>query len=320
MTYGQKGVGDSSFSWMNNGPGSHMVALTYDWYYDWRYYLVPERNSDLKYVRMVWCNEVTAAPLGWPDVYGINHTITETATADFISNRRGRIWLVFNEPDHTSQCGGQLLPNGDPIISSPAATAYYYSMLHDLIKSSDPYAKVYGGGLVWLNTAETRWWWQTFVSTLQSIGALHKLEGVHVHLYPKLSTALTREYTDTNCFYPDCVGDLAQAANTWYSQMHVGLGLGDRPIWITEVGWLGCTEQSSPEWIRDHVMTPFTQWYAGDPSWPYDPQVALNQGYEKAAWFVTTDPYRYSCTWLLSTPGPSGTLTSLGAWWNAFQP
>jgi hypothetical protein len=313
MTYGKKGVGDSSYNWINGGSGSNMAALNYDWYYDWGYNLVPGRNNDLKYVRMVYC-------LGYEglDMYGVPRTITETARGDFVANRRERIWLVFNEPDGTGECGRETFGFNHPVYSEPVMTAHYYSGVYDMIKAADPYAKVYAGGLLWLNTTETHNWWQSFVNTLRSENILYKLEGVHIHLYPKISTSSVRGVLSSACTYPNCIGDLARVADDWFTQMHEGLGLHDLPIWITEMGWLTC-DGPTYDWVRDIAMIPMSQWFAGDTNWPYYQQIPLNPGYDTAAWFVTHDPRGFACTWLLSN-GPTGTLTSLGTQWNAYHP
>ena len=120
--------------------------------------------------------------------------------------------------------------------------------------------------------------------------------------------------------------DLAQVANQWYQDMHIGLGLGDKPIWITEMGWLECDDEchsgitKDSEWIRDHIMESMSQWFAEDPAWPYDPQVSLNPGYESVAWYSTYDSGGYRCSNLLDSQGTSGAPTKLGQFWNGYQP
>lgn len=182
-------------------------------------------------------------------------------------------------------------------------------------------AKVFGGGLLWLNTQETRAWWTTFVTRLSNTGRLYKLEGVHVHLYPKYSTAPTR--SETSCATPFCLPELAQVANAWYQDMHVGLGLGDRPIWITETGILGMNNCTTPEQyapVRDGFMRPWSQWFAGDSSWPYTGLAGPNPGYDTIAWYATRSIYNHGCTYLLDSLGASGQPTPLGDFWNAYHP
>lgn len=305
LSYSKKGIGDPWQNWTLPNSGTNLSTLNFDWYYDWRFNYLPERNTDPRYVRMVWCLGVVDT-----DIYSITHTITDTAREDFNRNWRGRVWLIFNEPDGNGGCGGSTLINDRQVHSDAIGTAHHYGAVYDMIKSADPYAKVYGGGLVWLNYSETRLWWQSFVNTLQSEGTLYKLEGVHIHLYPGASTAITRTMTYANCLDPLCIEDSEQVANDWYSQMHEGLGLGDRPLWITEMGWLPCSEQTPFTWVRDNVMIPLSQWFTG--------QVALDH-YDAVAWFVT----RYTennCSFLLDSLGPNGAPTPLGTQWNAYQP
>jgi hypothetical protein len=265
---------------------------------------------------MVWCDSMQQ----W-DRNGERHTITETAQADFSSGRRGRVWLVYNEPDvrhdpdnprSHGQCGDY--PEYDPVYA-----AHHYSTVYDVIKGADPYARVFAGGLVHLSSPQVRSWWQTFVNTLQAQGKLYKLQGVHVHLYPSTSTSAS--LTPTPC--PGyCMPELAAAADDWYNQMHVGLRLGDRPIWISETGWLTCpTNQTS---IRDNYMQPLSQWFANDSAWASRyPDVPSNPGYDAISWYATYDPDPHnsnSCTNLLNSPGTSGIPSTLGTFWNGFQP
>lgn len=256
---------------------------------------------------MLWCN----GGFWSADVNGNPRYVGDIAHADYTNGFAGRVWLIYNEPDDPGQCN----------FADANAAADYYSSAYDLIKNNDPTARVFAGGLLWLNTSYTRNWWITFVNRLSSTGKLHKLEGVHIHLYPKFSTATTRQMT--NCATAYCVPELAQVANNWYETMHVALGLGDRPIWITETGWLGessCSTQRVTE-IRDNFMQPWSQWFAGDSAWPYNGQVGLNPGYDAVSWYVARDTFTFTaCSYLLNNLGPAGNPTSLGSFWSSFQP
>lgn len=281
LSYGKKGIGDA---WQMWGPtatpssplGTNIGALNYTWFYDWTYSYLPARGFDPKYVRMVWCTGLYQL-----DFQHVQRYVGDVARSDYDNGFVGRVWLIFNEPDATSQCN---LPNASD-------AAGFYSNVYDIIKANDPSARVFAGGLIWLNTSYSRTWWTTFVNRLTSQGQLYKLEGVHVHLYPKQSTATTIGGTPYCPSGDYCIAELAQVANNWYQTMHVGLGLGDRPIWISETGWLEPSETCDPtpqhlDQIRDNVMQPFSKWFAGDPTWPY-PQVGLNPGYDAIAWYVT---------------------------------
>jgi len=310
LAYGPKGIGDPWQNWQAPNPGTNIDALDFDWYYDWRVSYVPARETDPRYVRTVWCWQSDTS------------NIVTAASADFANGIRGRVWLVLNEPDHpTGQCGA-ISPNdlSGTINENPEYAARYFSDIYDMIKSADPHARVFGGGLVFLNTQEAQNWWQDFVSTLQADSDLYKLEGVHVHLYPLGTTS--PEWT--NIAYTECddaadgycVPALAQVANQWYQDMHVGLGLGDRPIWITEMGRHCYGGATSTSWVRDNAMIPMAQWFAQDPAWPYS-QVALNPGYDAVSWFATYFSYTGTCHRLLDSLGSSGTPTVLGQFYKS---
>ncbi|MBE2224302.1 MAG: hypothetical protein IAF02_22370 [Anaerolineae bacterium] len=301
MSYGPKGIGDA---WQNGGlfkPAVNLEHLTYDWYYDWSFSYQPQRSADPKYVRMVWCDAIQET-----DVYGQPHTIAEIAQDDFQNGRSGRVWLVYNEPDAPGvQCG-------ETFANDPVAAAQHYSAVYDMIKENDPHARVFAGGLLWLSSQETRIWWWSFIDTLALAGELDKIEGVHIHLYPTITDQPVRgEYGDpATCQDGRCLVSLVQAANDWYQHIHVGSGLGDRPIWITEAGWLFC-DGYDHAWIEHNFMKPLSQWFTRDPAWPH-PDISTNPGYTAIAWYVTRDPDWFPCTYLLDNAAP----TPLGHFWN----
>jgi hypothetical protein len=316
--YGSKGIGDGWQNWATptpSGPvpGTNLDVLDFDWYYDWRVDYVPGRGSDPRYVRMVYCDDTSG--------------IVAAASDDYNNGRRGRVWLVYNEPDHSNfgTCGYKFV--GDPperMYQNHEWAASHFSDVYDLVKGADPSALVFVGGLVFLDSQRTRDWWQDFINTLQAEENLHKIDGVHVHVYPLVSHSTNPPTVDTSCNNATdnyCVPDTAQAANDWYDEMHVGLGLGDRPIWITEMGWLYCVgQQNDRSWVRSNFMEPISQWFAEDTVWPYDPQVSLNPGYESVAWYSTYDSGSYKCSNLLDSRGTSGAPTELGQSWNGYQP
>jgi hypothetical protein len=308
LNYGRKGVGDPWQCWGQGGrEGTNLDALDFTWFYDWNFSYLTSRDQDRRYVRMLWCD----GGFWQQDINLSWRYVGDVANADYTNGLRGRVWLVYNEPDAVGQCNR----------ADASALADHFSDAYDVIKANDPTARVFGGGLLWLNTQYTRDWWTAFVGRLEDTGNLHKLEGVHIHLYPKFSTAPTRQQAD--CATPSCVPELAQVANDWYQTMQVGLGLGDRPIWISETGWLGdssCTSQQFDA-VRDEFMEPWSQWFANDSNWPYINQIATNPGYDAVVWFDTRDRFNTTaCTHLLDALGPSGQPTSLGALWNDYQP
>jgi hypothetical protein len=297
--------------WATPGGGTNLDALKFDWYYDWSAGFLPERGGDYRYARMVWCGG-----LSQHDAHGGSRTLAEIAADDFAANRRGRVWLVYNEPDDPNQCGGVEADDGRPIYQNPAFAARHYVEVYGLIKTADPYARVMAGGLAWISTPEAREWWRQFVGALAAGGNLGMLEGAHIHLYPFIATSTAWSRADFTCFEADyCAPALARAADTWYRDMHAGLGLADRPIWITEAGWLHC----GPPFEglgADEVMRPLAQWFEGDPAWPHAAEAPANPGYAAIAWYVTQDPGWFPCTYLLSGPGPQGQPTDLGRFWS----
>lgn len=320
LAYGPKGIGDDWHNWEPGKGGTNLSTLDYDWYYDWRSSYLPQREEDPRYVRMVWCTDTTG--------------VAAAAAADRNNGIRGRVWLIYNEPDHsaTGTCGDKILPDGTHVYTNPQYMAQHFSGVYDMIKGADPYARVFAGGVVFLDSQRTRNWWQTFINTLKNLdgkgkNVLYKLQGVHVHVYPIVSNSTDPPFANTSCnnvanHY--CVPAAAQAANNWYTQMHAGLGLGNLPIWITETGWLHCKESQGGNgnnvWIRNNIMEPMSQWFNKESDWPYDPTVSLNPGYATAAWYATYDNNAYTCTYLLNNLGSGGTPSALGQFWNSYQP
>jgi len=277
---------------------------------------------------MVWC--VTDYHL-YGDYGGPNYQeqIIQAAQADS-GTVMGRVWLVFNEPDDTyCQCGSYPF-TGDPndpdnhntlVHEDAAEAAVRYSMVYDWIKDNDPNARVFAGGLFKINTAGTREWWTTFLDTLSTIGELYKVEGVHVHSYPEWST-------EGNCGDHYCMPEMTQQLNTWYNSYHAGLGLGDRPIWITETGagpYCDRWERWGPQgWlkIRDKIMKPMSWWFTGDSQWPYS-NVPTNPGYDSIHWFVpwlgSEAGYTWWCGFLEDGRDSPAVLTHLGEYWYSYD-
>lgn len=316
LTYGEKGFGDAWQNWRPPEQGSNLDALDYSWYYDWTFSYLPERNDDTKYVRMLWCQGLSPS-----DVNGNTVILADKARQDFINGIQGRVWLVLNEPDDGGQCGANTIPTyGGTFEDNPQGAARFFSDVYDVIKENDPHAIVFTGGLLWLSSPQTRAWWDIFVQTLVNDGELYKIEGVHIHLYPEFSNSSDRDFATSECSTTDCVKDLAIVANDWYDQMHVQKGLGDRPIWLTEVGWLLCGSTNSA-WVNNNFVVPMTEWYSNNPNWDY-PSVPTNPGFDAIAWYATyTLAYdQQQCTFLLDSLGPDGETTIVGESWNIFNP
>jgi hypothetical protein len=246
--------------------------------------------------------------------------ITQAAQADFQHNIRNRVWLMMNEPDtpgYYAECG---VPTWN-VSNSVVSTTYYYKLVYALIKSYDPYAKVYAGGITYLNSQSTRNWWGTFLSTLANSNDLAKVEGVHVHAYPLASWS---------CLSLDCRRQTAQILNDWYQTQHINKGLGDRPIWITEIGGIGYCSLY-PKWsanglatVLDYVMKPMAWWFNNDPNWTAAfPDVPANPGYDSMEWFVpySGSPAEENLWWctFLETSTATSRLTTLGDFWRNYN-
>jgi hypothetical protein len=355
LTYGPKGLAGLDVFGLNSD---------HDVYYNWD---IGPLALDPRRARMVWCvsdyhlygyeytwlsgtQTVTARGLNW------QHAITMAATWD-AAHVSGRVWLVLNEPDNgwgtpgaepddTGQCGVYPI-HGHPddranlrqtptISVSARWTADQYSLVYDWIKAHDPSARVFVGGLLALNTAETRDWWTEFVDQLADNGAKYKIEGVHIHSYPGWST-----YWNSQCrkYSGWCLPRLATVLNDWYDNYHddPDFGLGDREIWITEIGsapWCHEGRWSGQEWstsvfnsVRDNFMQPMTWWFTADSRWPYDPGTPVNPGYDAMLWFVPWTEYNNApdiwwCTFLQNENQGTPYRTPLGTYWQntSFQP
>lgn len=328
LSYGPKGIGGGN-TWGN---------LDYDVWYNWG---VLQNNTDPALARMVYCptDEMLYE-------LGDYQRIIDAAQNDYANDLRGRVWLVFNEPDHPwSECGTKFFtPESSELVQDdPEEAAVRYAFVYDTIKQYDPHARVFGGGLVFLNSTQpagdnTRWWWDTFLDTLEANDHLDKLKGVHVHAYGKLTISPVRpegSWELDPCPHENCFPELAQALNDWYSDVHEAdprtAGL---PIWITETGWPTCGDsgwdpgnptqrQEGYLWVRDNYAAPISEWFTGNPAWNTRyPGMASNPGYESIFWFVSYTTwknmqYSWWCTFLNDYfSDPQGELTPAGEYWN----
>lgn len=328
LHYGPKGLA---------GTGSnYLFGENYDAYYNWA---ISPGQTDARFARMVWC--VTDYHLyghyGGPNFQA---QIIQAAQADR-GKVTGRVWLVFNEPDDTWgapndwqnwQCG-RFPMNTDPknietnpiesgwVANNPAEAAIRYSLVYDWIKNNDPNAKVFAGGLLKIHSSHTRNWWTTFLNTLASRNELYKVEDVHVHSYPDWSTG-------SGCMDHSCMPEMAQQLNTWYNSYHVGKGLGNRPIWITETGagdcgWYGYTRWDPEGHLKvlETIMRPMAWWFTDDPQWPHS-SVPTNPGYDSIHWYTSwwkEGADNFWCTFLEDGRSSPNVLTSLGVYWRDYS-
>lgn len=273
---------------MDYGVGGAPFTIDIDWYYGWS---VGAPVVGERFVRMIWCLNDAYLTVNLP-------LIIAAAKADTLRDRH--TWLVLNEPDFSGtpdSCGYYL-------TLTPEQTADRYAEVYTLIKSHDPQAFVYVGGIAGLSSAGSRSWWTRFVSRLSATGKLYTVNGVHIHAYPCWSAPCGSEWG---------MPELIAALDHWYQNYHVGLGLGNRPVWITEVGAGPLCQRFEPfdaaGWvaIRDNVMIPFKVWYESD----------ANPGYDSAAWFVSWwgGGLTWWCGFLVDARLLPTTLTPLGLEW-----
>jgi hypothetical protein len=188
LKYGRK---DVSVNWQNP---PRLNLLQMEWFYDWKTRYQPQYEKDPRYVRMIWCSGFDVK-----DIAGASFSLQAVAKADFDARLRGRIWLLLNEPDVKNQCGRTWL-------DKPKEAADYFIEASKRIKQGDPHAKIYAAGLVWLRTKVAKAWWTSFIDQLKAKGELQRLEGMHMHMYPFVSTSPTQGQ------YVGCDGSNAKVA------------------------------------------------------------------------------------------------------------
>ncbi|MBN1262169.1 MAG: hypothetical protein JXB35_15935 [Anaerolineae bacterium] len=247
------------------------------------------------------------------------------AEADFVAGMRGRVWLVYDEPDSARSdlrgepCGQQSLRDGGPPVrDDPANAALRYGEVYDWITSRDPYARVFAGGFLNLASPATGAWWTTFLDTLGE--DIYKVEGVHVHIYGRWTV---------ECQTPWCIPEMTGALNGWYERQHLGQGMGSRPLWITEIGaapfcddYRAQSLDATYPLLRDNVMEPLSWWFARDSNWAgHFPGVPDNPGYEAIFWFLPfstneAEQAAWGCTFLEAS---TGDFTPLGEYWQRYD-
>lgn len=260
----------------------------------WYYWDAGAVDADIRRARMLYC----------ATDYGLrNQAITDTAKADFEAGIRGRVWLVNNEPDsHWGQECGMGLIDGAYVYQRPRAMAHNHAAAYDSVKANDPHAVVFAGGILGIGIPEVheelsgRWWWREFVDELTVIGRLDTIEGVAIHGYP----GWARYCPEEDRIEDWCMAITIGALEDWHADLHVGLGLGDRPLWITETG-CACFDETTLEENAEHCMRPLLEWFEGQ------------SDYGALFWFIP-----YSTNWSQTSLlyfDQGYTLTPLGVVW-----
>jgi hypothetical protein len=258
-------------------------------FYNWT---VGRPNAPENQSRMFWCgSDYHLGVLLGPAL--------AVARVDFESGVIGREWLMFNEPDLPSewQCGNYPITglprdprNTAPQVSdSPEWAAARFLLIRELILEADPSARFVAGGVARPGVRQAQDWWVRFVGELARRGELDAVDAVHVHGYPRWSVPCDDW----------CVDDLTAMFEDWYAEHHVGLGLGDKPIYITETGFApfcGDYEFDDPQAYidaRNRFAKPVLDWFKGPD----------NPGYERIHNFL---PF-------------SGSQSERAAWWCSFM-
>jgi hypothetical protein len=343
-------------------PGSGFLSrLGVSWWYDWQHDYAWGDHGNFAYTGfapMVWCadrpNEIP------PDITnnGFGGSWNEQELAARVAQNRGRTWLIFNEPDMPygiinettqtygyQQCAWVLCYmahkalNLDPVCTWTGATppsnnatieakmmeiaVARYIAIYDIIKASDPTAKVFccGNFAAMYNSS----WWQEFLQRLSGTG--RRIDGVAVHAYPwSRSIQACEDFQPESRIWYDCL----QEQLDLFRSLHVQeMARGDTPlapnapIWITEIGYLFArwveppqtVPTLTPQQVRDYLMQPMVEWLQGG-----------GTGYQRVAWYVSID-----ATWrgtndvtnlfLYPAPGATpSTLTTPGAYWATVVP
>ncbi|PKO22395.1 MAG: hypothetical protein CVU38_09695 [Chloroflexi bacterium HGW-Chloroflexi-1] len=299
--YGWKGIGDT---WeakaigLDAAPANQFWGLAPSWWYDWGYRvrdaaaqsatspagtlaILEAGLKDIGYVPMIFCPQDAASTAPSPQ-----------QAADLARRYPGRVWLLFNEPDNSDQCGASIKikyswfpPN--PVTANPQDwkplgkyLGEQYALYYNTIKAADPAAKVFAFNPVQLPlpTLSGLYWpggvslWNAFLEELTNQG--QSLDGVAIHAYP--SNASTY-HTGCQWFYylePGCVQEALVSAYKFFqgtdatpSQNPYAALTRNKPIWITEIGTLAALNapvQGQPlTWarVRDGFEAPMLNWF-----------------------------------------------------------
>lgn len=256
------------------------------------------------------------------------------AECDYNNGVLGRVWLIGSKPDaNWTICtwgAYSITVGGVPTYTCavPRVAATHYHTIYQTIKNNDPNAQVFAGGILHTgqssapNCKNGRWWWGQFIDELGDDGWLDEVEGVHITMSPGATSTCPNHWPKPGYEDEWCMDRAIADTEAWYDDLHVGLGLGDRPIWITEAGCLTFAgdlndyslthgEEATWELCRDEVMVPMTEWFDGQAA------------YTALYWYASHSTYSHSTysplkwTQFLVT----GTqLTPLGTFWNEWDP
>ena len=300
-------------------PGPDVSPLNLNWYYDWGYKVSPSPLETRSFVPMVWCAAKTS------DGVGANH-IDAAKLQQLAAAYPGRVWLVFNEPDHPAtkhpatevrsygQCaewlckivrqqnpqaqypcawgGNSGTPTPNPTVQATLEAkmaelaADRFAEVSDILKTVDPTARVFCCGYFFDHNTD---WWEDFKEQLRTQHSGVKIDGVAIHAYPWTSS--------TNChlqYLPEDVwGCLENDMETYAASHSAELAREDSvlapgaPLWVTEYGYLNYNGPPRP------FPTPGTPTVDEIVEYVMMPLVNWLQtgqsGYQAVAWYVTID-------------------------------
>ena len=210
------------------------------WYYDYTNRLEPDRPIGVEYVQMIYRPSATANGNKNPPLKAAANP--------------GSTWLLGNEPDLAVQAN-----------MTPAEYAEAYRAAYAAIKSADPTARIFAGGISTVSPLRLAW----LDAMLAAYGEEFPADGWHIHPYilpeacywglgypvgiqPDAAPARGCEYGDRHADYSAFVEQIDLFTN-WMQ----GRGV-DRPIIVSEYGVL--LEQGhgySQEVINDYMYGTF---------------------------------------------------------------
>ena len=328
-------------------PGPDVSPLNLNWYYNWSYKVTPSPLETRSFVPMVWC-------AGKPsDGVGANH-IDTAKLQELAAAYPGRVWLVFNEPDHPAtlnsgvysygQCaewlckivrqqnpqypcawgGNSGTPTPNPTVQATLQAkmaelaADRFAEVSDIIKTADPSARLFCCGNFFDHNTD---WWEDFKEQLRTQHSGVKIDGVAIHVYPWTRSTNCNYNYDVSEIWGCLQGDLegftaAHAAELARTDSVLASGA---PLWITEYGYLN---------YNGPTATPGTPTADQIVNYVMMPMVNWFQtgpsGYQAVAWYVTIDQSAYTPEgtnlFYVTSSGTYALTTPAGTTWAGVVP
>ncbi len=276
-------------------PSGFMSQLGGSWWYDWQHDYNWGDYGNFAYrhfVPMVWCADMPREP-GVPPNYsndgngvlGLGNWNPQELAAKVAQNR-GRIWLIFNEPDHPpsdyganlkfQQCAEILCLAANYATLAPQVTMTpgTYAQIYRLIKATDPTAKVFCCGNFY--GVYNSYWWPKFLDQLRFHHSDVKIDGVAMHAYPwSVSIPACAGHVEQRTIWSNCLQEQLVNFRTAHDQelQRPDTPLApNAPLWITEIGYLTDrwvapgqprpTPLTSAQ-VTEYLMQPMVEWLQG---------------------------------------------------------